>query len=233
MPIDYKHPDEIVLGKDLKAGDCVRSRSWSDAKDGNDMGIIISTTFHDSKRGIKLKDFYVDEPAYEMYDINCPSDGPCSTRLDPEQEYEVIRSRKDIIYTYKTIDYRLLKRAADLTKQSNVLDDIFEVAVDHMNDRCDKIEKELEKDYTCQHAHVNVKGTYCDMENINSCPDGFAKIYTVKNCPELKKDYHVCSEAYASVDGTICEAKSGNRSCPAGYASTYTKKNCPTLKRKI
>ena len=32
MPIDYNDPDEIVLGKDLKVGDCVRSRHWSDGR---------------------------------------------------------------------------------------------------------------------------------------------------------------------------------------------------------
>ncbi len=47
MPIDFKNPDEIGLGKDLKVGDCVRSRHWSETKDGNDMGIIVATTFHD------------------------------------------------------------------------------------------------------------------------------------------------------------------------------------------
>ena len=62
--------DLIALGKDLKAGDCVRSRSWSEEKDGNDMGIIMSTTFHDTDRGKRLKKFYGDEPAYEIYDIN-------------------------------------------------------------------------------------------------------------------------------------------------------------------
>lgn len=187
MTLDYEDPDEIVLGKDLKVGDCVRSRHWSDTKDGNDMGIIVSTTLHDTDRGRRLKEFYGDKTAYEMYDINCPSDGPYSTRLDPEDEFKVIRSRKDILYTYKTIDYQLLKRSADLMKQSNQLDDIQRPAIDRMNDRCDKIKKELEKDYTCEHAHANINRIYCDTENISSCPDGFAKVYTEKNCPELNE----------------------------------------------
>ncbi len=144
MPIDYEHPDEIVLGKNLKSGDCVRSRSWSNTKDGNGMGIIESTTFENNKRGIELKSFYEKKPAYSMYDINCPSDGPYSTRLDPEQEFKVIRSRKDILYTYEKISYRLLSRSADLMNQRNSLMDIRDEAIERMNDRCDLF-KEAEK----------------------------------------------------------------------------------------
>ena len=136
MTIDYEHPDEIVLGKNLKSGDCVRSRSWSNTKDGNDMGIIESTTFENNKRGRELKSFYEKKPAYSMYDINCPSDGPYSTQLDPEQEFKVIRSRKDILYTYEKIAYRLLSRSADLMNQRNSLMDIKDEAVNRMNDRC-------------------------------------------------------------------------------------------------
>jgi len=189
MPIDYEHPDEIVLGKNLKSGDCVRARSWQHStKDGNDMGIVEATTFEDNERGRSLKGFYGDKPAYSQYDINCPSDGAYSTQLDPEKEFKVIRSRKDILYTYEKIAYRLMSRSADLMNQRNKLMDIRDGAVDRMNDRCDIIKKELEKDYICQHAHANVNGTYCDTENINNCPSGFAKIYTKENCPELKKE---------------------------------------------
>ncbi|RLD66130.1 MAG: hypothetical protein DRI84_05395 [Bacteroidetes bacterium] len=187
MPLDYEDPDEIVLGKDLKEGECVRSRSWSDEKDGNDMGIIISTTFHDTKRGRRLKKFYGDEPAYSMYDINCPCDSSLYSRLDPEAEFKVIRSRKDILYTYKTIDYQLLKRSSSLMKESIELEKVQDQAVERMNDRCDKIKKELEKDYTCKHAHANINKIYCDTENINSCPDGYEKVYTEETCPELKE----------------------------------------------
>ena len=146
MPIDYLHPDEIVLGKDLKPGDCIRSRSWSDTKDGNDMGIIVTTTFADNAEGIDLKKFYEEKPAYSMYDINCPSDGPYSSHLDPEQEFEVIRSRKDILYTYEKISYRLMSRSADLMNQRNELMNIKDRAVDRMNDRCDLFKKEDKKD---------------------------------------------------------------------------------------
>ena len=188
MPIDYEHPDEIVLGKDLKEGDCVRSRSWSETKDGNDMGIIISTTFHDTPRGRRIKKWYGDKPAYEIYDINCPCDSGLTTRLDPEAEFKVIRSRKDILYTYKTIDYQLLSRSRSLMKESIELDKVQDIAVERMNDRCDKIIKELQKDYTCKHAHVNVDRVYCDTENISNCPSGFETTYTKDNCPELKKE---------------------------------------------
>ncbi len=145
MPIDYEHPDEIVLGKNLKSGDCVRARKWEHNDDGNDMGIIESTTFEDNKRGRKLKSFYEDKPAYSIYDINCPSDGPYSSYLDPEKEFKVIRSRKDILYTYEKIAYRLLSRSADLMRQRNSLMDIRSGAVDRMNDRCDRIKKELKE----------------------------------------------------------------------------------------
>jgi len=145
MPIDYNHEDEIVLGKNLKSGDCIRSRKWEHNKDGNDMGIIVSTTFINDKRGRELKNFYGDEPAYEMYDINCPSDGPYSSRLNPEQEFKIIRSRKDIIYTYEKIAYRLMSRSADLMNQRNDLMDIRSYAVDRMNNRCDKIKKEKDE----------------------------------------------------------------------------------------
>ncbi len=187
MPLDYKDPDEIVLGKDLKPGDCVRSRSWSDGEDGNDMGIIVATTFCDDEDSKKLKKWYGDEPGYLIYDINCPSDGPYSTRLNPEQEFKVIRSRKDILYTYKTIDYQLLDRSKDLMNQSNELDKIKDFAVDRMNDRCDKIKKELEKDFTCKNAHANIDKIYCNTPDINSCPDGYQKLYTEENCPLLKE----------------------------------------------
>ena len=141
MPIDYEHPDEIVLGKNLKSGDCVRSRSWSEKEDGNYMGIIDATTFENNKRGRELKSFYEKKPAYSMYDINCPSDGPYSTQLDPDQEFKVIRSRKDILYTYEKIAYRLLSRSADLMRQRNSLMDIRSEAIDRMNDRCDRLKK--------------------------------------------------------------------------------------------
>ncbi|RLD67283.1 MAG: hypothetical protein DRI84_02915 [Bacteroidetes bacterium] len=149
MPIDYEHPDEIVLGKNLKSGDCVRSRKWSKTKDGNDMGIIESTTFENNKRGKDLKSFYGKKPAYSMYDINCPSDGPYSTFLDPEKEFKVIRSRKDILYTYEKIAYQLMSRSADLMRQRNSLMDIRSDAIDRMNDRCDlfkEAEKKLKKE---------------------------------------------------------------------------------------
>ena len=146
MPIDYEHPDEIVLGKDLKSGDCVRARKWEHSNgDGNDMGIIEATTFEDNKRGRRLKGFYDKKPAYSMYDINCPSDGPYSSYLNPEQEFKVIRSRKDILYTYEKIAYKLLSRSADLMRQRNSLMDIRDEAVDRMNDRCDKLKKELKE----------------------------------------------------------------------------------------
>lgn len=187
MTLDYKDPDEIVKGKDLKEGDCVRSRSWSETKDGNDMGIILSTTFHDTERGKKLKKFYGDEPAYEIYDINCPCDSSLLTRLDPEAEFKVIRSRKDILYTFRTIDYQLLQRSRSLMAESIELGKVQDEAVERMNDRCDKIKKELEKDFTCKHAHANIDKIFCDTPDINSCPDGYQKLYTAENCPELKK----------------------------------------------
>lgn len=141
MTLDYNDPDETVLGKDLKPGDCVRSRSWSETKNGNDMGIIISSTCVLDKQGKKLKSFYEDKPAYEMYDINCPCDGGYSTQLDLEAEFEVIRSRKDILYTYRTIEHQLLTRSADLMNSRNELMDIKEVAIDAMNNRCDELKK--------------------------------------------------------------------------------------------
>ena len=146
MTLDYNDPDEIVLGKDLKIGDCVRSRRWSETKNGNDMGIIVATTFHNDSTSLKLRRFYEDKPAYEIYEINCPCDGTLCCHLDPEQEFKVIKSRKDILYTYKTIDYQLLKRSADLMKQSNNLDDIKKIAVNRMNDRCDILKRELEEE---------------------------------------------------------------------------------------
>ena len=145
MPIDYEHPDEIVLGKDLKPGDCVRSRTWEHNKNGNDIGIIISTTCVLDKRGKKLKGFYEDKPAYEMYDINCPCDGAFSTQLDLEAEFKVIRARKDILYTYTTIEHQLMTRSVDLMNSRNRLMDIKEVAIDKMNDRCDYITKRIKK----------------------------------------------------------------------------------------
>ena len=143
--ISYEHPDEIVLGKNLLPGDCVRSRKWEKTKDGNDMGVIEATTFVLDERGLDLKGFYEDKPAYSIYDINCPSDGPYSTFLDPEKEFKVIKSRKDIIYTYEKIAYRLLSRSADLMNQRNSLMDIRSEAINRMNDRCDKLKKELKE----------------------------------------------------------------------------------------
>ncbi len=137
MTKDYNDIDEIVLGKDLKAGDCVRCTSWSDEKEGNSMGIIVATSFHNTKRGKELKSFY-EEEAYEMYDINCPCDGSYSSQLDPEQEFKVIRSREGILYTYKTVEYQLLSRSADLMNQRNNLMNIKDEAVNRMNDRLDR-----------------------------------------------------------------------------------------------
>ena len=146
MPIDYNHEDEIVLGKNLKSGDCIRSKIWNHNKDGNEMGIIASTTFEDNKASRGLKSFYEDHSAYEIYDINCPCDGPYSSRLKPEQEFKVIRSRDDILYTYRTIEHQLLSRSADLIKQRNELMDIKEEAFDRINIRCKKIEEEIKNE---------------------------------------------------------------------------------------
>ncbi len=135
MPLDNLCPEKIVLGKDLKPGDCIRERRWpdiTDKEDGNNMGIIVSTTLVLDKRGKKLKKFYVGH-AYEIYDINCPNDGPYSTRLDPEQEFKVIRSRKDILYIYEKVEYSLLKRSADLMNQRNDLLDIKSNAIDRID----------------------------------------------------------------------------------------------------
>jgi len=42
-----------------------------------------------------------------------------------------------------------------------------------------------------------------------------------------------CSNAYASVDGTNCEAHSDNHSCPANYAARFTPETCPDLNKEI
>jgi hypothetical protein len=145
MTLDYEDADEVVLGKDLKPGDCVRSKSWSEAKDGNDMGIINATTFILDKRGIELKGCYADEPAYEIYDINSPCDGPMSTRLDPKQKFKVIKSRKDILYTYRTIEHQLLTRSADIMIQRNDLMDIKSDAINRMNNRLNMLKEEVKE----------------------------------------------------------------------------------------
>ena len=142
MPRDYNDSDEIVLAKDLKPGDCVRSRSWSDEEDGNSMGIVIATTFYPNKEGKELKKFYgTKEGAVSQYDINCPCDGTYSGPTKPDKEFKVIKSRKDILYTYKTIEYQLMTRSADLMQQRNKLIDIKNDAVDRMNDRLTKLKK--------------------------------------------------------------------------------------------
>jgi len=140
VTLDYKDPDEIVLGKDLKPGDCIRAIPWSKEKNGNEMSIIVATTFCDDEHSKELKKFYQEHPAYSVYDINCPEDGPYSCRIYPEQEFIVIRSRKDILYTYKTIEYELLKRSADLMNQRNELMKIKNKAIDIMNNRLNKKE---------------------------------------------------------------------------------------------
>lgn len=137
MPLDNNAPDTIVLGKDLVPGDCVRSTSWSEEKGGNDMGIIVSTTMTNKR----LKRFYGDKPAYEIYDINCPCDGPCSTRLKLDQEFKKINSRKDIIYTYKSIEHQLLSRAADLVDYRNRLMKIKDDAFDVLGNKLDELKK--------------------------------------------------------------------------------------------
>ena len=142
MPLDYNDTDEIVLAKDLKPGDCVRSRSWSDEEDGNSMGIIVATTFYLDEEGKKLKKFYgKKEGAVSQYDINCPSDGPYSGPAKPNKEFKVIKSRKDILYTYEKISYQLMSRSADLMQQRNELMDIRDDAVERMNNRLTKIKK--------------------------------------------------------------------------------------------
>jgi len=47
----------------------------------------------------------------------------------------------------------------------------------------------------------------------------------------MKKET-VCEYAYASVDGTKCEAFTPWISCPSDYAIYYTAKTCPELKPK-
>ena len=133
MPIDKDHKDEIVLGRDLKSGDCIRSKIGETG-----MGIIVTTTLIDGT----LKKYYGDEPAFMLYDINCPCDGPYSSHLKLDDKFEVVKSRDDILYIYRTIEHQLLSRSADLIKQRNELMDIKDKAVDRMNDRCDRIKKE-------------------------------------------------------------------------------------------
>ena len=188
MPLDYLHPDEIVLGKDLKPGDCVRGERGS-----HDMGIIIATTFVEDKEGKRIKAFYEDAPAIEQYDINCPCDGGYTRHLDPEKEFKVIRSRKDILYTYEKIEHQLLSRSADLMNHRNDLMVTQKAAVNRMNDRCDRIEKILKYDRQkhpniCENSYASVDGVTCEVFDDNhSCPAGYAISYTKENCPELKK----------------------------------------------
>jgi len=137
MTLDWEIPDTIVLGKDLKPGDCIRAEIES-----HDMGIIIATTFVEDERGKELKRFYENEPAIERYDINCPSDGPYTGHLKPEKEFFVINSRKDILYTYKEIEYQLLERSADLMNQRNDLMEIRSIAFDRLGDKLNKLKKE-------------------------------------------------------------------------------------------
>jgi len=140
MTVDYEVKDEIIKGRDLQPGDCVRQKDRSKTTYGNELGIIMSTTLHDTKRGRELKKFY-NEPAYEIYDINSPYEGPFSTSFNLEQEFNLIRSRKDILHIYKTIDYELLKQSSKLMKQSHNLDEIKGEAVERMNERLEKLKK--------------------------------------------------------------------------------------------
>lgn len=139
MTLDYEIPDSIKLGKDLRPGDCIREQRYF-----YDMGIIIATTCLLDKRGKELIKSYENQPAFEMYDINCPSDGPYSSHLDLDKEFKVICARKDILYIYEKIEYQLLKRSADLMKQRNNLMKIKNIAVKCMNDRCDKLKEKNE-----------------------------------------------------------------------------------------
>ena len=141
MPIDNDAPDTIVLGKDLKPGYCVRSTAWSEEKDGNDMGVIVETSMSNER----LKKFYGDEPAYSIYDINCPCDGPCSTRLDLEKEFKRINSRKDILYTYRTIEHQILSRAADLMDYRRDLMKIKDDEINRINEELTKLKKQLKE----------------------------------------------------------------------------------------
>lgn len=138
-------PDEIVLAKDLKPGDCVRTKALSDEYENDGaMGIVTATTFVLDDEGKKLKRVCGDNDAVSQYDINCPSDGPFFRQVDPDKEYTVIRSRKDILYTYETIEHRLLTRSADLMRHRNKLMGIKFDAIDRMNDRLkDELKEKL------------------------------------------------------------------------------------------
>jgi len=137
MTFDYNDKDEIIKGKDLKPGDCIRRK---DISGNSDIGIIMSTTLHNTKRGNELKKFY-NEPAYEIYDIDSPYDGPYSISFNIEQEFNLIRSRKEILYIYQTLDYELLKQSSKLMKQSYELDEVKDQALDRMNDRLARLKK--------------------------------------------------------------------------------------------
>lgn len=134
MPLDWEIEDTTVLGKNLQPGDCIRHERGS-----HDMGIIVSTTCVLDVRGLELKDFYESESAFERYDINCPCDGPYSSRLDLEKEFQLINSRKDILYIYEKIDYQLLSRSADLINHRNDIEEIRKVAFNRLGDKLDKM----------------------------------------------------------------------------------------------
>lgn len=135
MTLDWKSEDEDVLGKDLVPGDCLRGKDGSHAQ-----GLVMATTCVLDEGGKELKAFYADEPGFQVYDINCPSEGLYSCHLDLTETFKVVRSRETILYIYKTIEYSLLKRAAQLQNERNDLMDIQRIAVRNMNDRCDKLE---------------------------------------------------------------------------------------------
>ena len=121
MPEDYEKEDSIKLGKDLKIGDCIRSKHGSHSG-----GIVFRIN--------GLPGFYKD-PHYEVYDINSPMDGPYSTYLDMEAEFTVINSRKEILRYYDAVELALLSHAADIMDHRRDLMVVKRVAIDVLNNK--------------------------------------------------------------------------------------------------
>jgi len=128
---DWNKEDSIVLGKNLKSGDCIR-----DKKGFHSAGIII---------GINgLPRFYPNENHYQWFDINSPEDGPYSGNLNMEDEFIIINSRREILRYYDIVELALLRYSADLMDYRRNLIDIKKSVINDLNNK-DKENKKIKK----------------------------------------------------------------------------------------
>ncbi len=74
-----------------------------------------------TKVDITYNDPFWEAPHWTYFDINDPYHGRCSTRIDPDKEYEIRTNPKQITRLYRDVDNALVECIKDREEERDLL----------------------------------------------------------------------------------------------------------------